>query len=542
MNELLKKYWEQIKKIWNNLERNQKIFIGSAAGIIFLSLVLLTIFASRIEYVYLFQDLKDEDAGKITKQLEDWNVKFLLEGNAVKVPVTERDRIRLRLAEENVLPKGGVIGFELFNKVKYGTTEYERKINYFRALQGELTRTIESLSQIKEARVIIPPIEKKLYLEDQEDITASVNITLKPYATLTKEQTKGIVNLVASAVPGLKKENVTLVDNQGNILSEFEDEEAEYENLTTKQLEIQRKESQKLENQVRKKLARVLGFDKVEVSVKWEMNFDRVEKKEEKYSSPGFEQLKVSDEKLRESFEGKGVKPEGPPGVEPNLPNYKAVMESEGPVKYQRSEDRTNYSLDKTFVTSSFDPEVTKIAVAVFIDGTYEIDSTGNYRFDKSGNPIYNIRTREEMRKFEDLVRAAIGEAGDDPDKKYVIKVDNIQFDRREEFIRIKAQIARKKFLEQFSIIAIFAVVFLILGIILIKEMQRRRKLREAELSRQKALERESALRALEEKSLEVQLSLEEKEKLEIKQNAEKIAKQKPALVANLIRTWLIEE
>ncbi|MDI6703071.1 MAG: flagellar basal-body MS-ring/collar protein FliF [bacterium] len=541
MPEWLSRFAEQIKGVWGGLNRAQKAILIGVTGFVFVALTVLIFYVSRPEWVILYSRLDPAEAGRITAKLADWKQPYKLEETTILVPVKDKDRIRLRLAAEELAPTGGIVTFDIFDKIKLTTTDYERRVNFLRALQGELTRTIESIEPIESARVMIVMPEKKLYLEEEEPVTASIKLKLKPYAQLTSGQVKGIVNLAASAVEGLTPENVTVVDNKGNILSDLIKQEGEMTTLTANQLELQKGEGKVLERKIRHTLGQVLGQDKVEAIVKCEMDFDRVESRAERYSMPGFEQLKVSEEKVDEHFEGKGATPGGPPGVEANIPGYKGV-EKVGPMQYDKKEERINYLADKEDIVRIRSPYVSRISVAVFIDGSYERDKEGKLKLDEEGKPIYIPRTKEEMQTFEELVWAAIGsEKGKTyKDREYIVKVKNVQFDRTEEWaqeLEEKRIVAQRRIL---SLAIIGALVFLVGIVALVRWQARKKRERLEEEARRRELEREAALRAVEEEEL-VKLPPEERERIELQQRTERIAKEKPELVADLVRTWMAE-
>lgn len=542
MGEFLSRITEQIKTIWTTLNRMQQILFIGAAVVVGFALFALIMYARRTEYVVLYSKIDEAEAGKITAKLEEWKVNYKLKESDILVPLEERDGLRLRLAKDKLAPHGGLVTFDIFDKVKITVTDYERRINYIRALQGELTRTIESIEGVEEAHILLNLPEKKLYVEEQENATASIKLTLKPFAKLESSQVRGIVSLTAAAVEGLNPENVTVVDNSGNILSDFE-EDSEKGTLAANQLELQREEARKLERKIRTVLGRVLGPDKVEVAVKWEMNFDRMEKRQEKYSMPGFEQLKVSEEIEAEKFRGEGNKPEGPPGVESNLPEYQGVVKGQWPVTFDRDERRTNYLADKDEILQIQSPAITKISVAIFIDGSYEITENGQLK-KEGGKPVYIPRTEEEMAKYEKLVRAAIGNDKNTEyeDREYIVKVENIQFDRSAEWQMEKEtqQLAKKERFVGYGVLGGIGLLILIILFSGFLAKRKRAKEKEEELVHQREMERIMAMRELKEREA-LKLSPEEQRRLDLEKEAIQKAKESPEMVANLVRVWLAE-
>jgi len=528
----------QIITFWRGLTRTQKITIASVIAVVIITLIFSIYYIGRVEYVNLYTNIDPEEAGKIIAKLDEWKQKYRLVGTTIKVPIKDRDRLRIDLAKEELAPKGGIVGYEIFDVTKLAITDYERRINFLRALQGELTRTIESMESIVDARVLLVLPKKELFIEEEKPVTASIKLTLAPLATLSIDQVKGIINLVTHAVEGLSPENVTIVDNRGNILSDIKEAvDGKLEDLAIKQLELQRAEARDLERKIRKKLARVLSPDAVEVFVKWEMNFDRIESKQEKYSMPGFEQLKVSEEAIKEELKGEVTIPGGPPGVEAQMPGYKAAISPVGPIEYKKDESRINYLADKEEIFKVRSPAISKISIAVVIDGIYERDEYGRLKLDENNKPIYRPRTEEEMKKYENLVWAAIGaEKGKIyPDREYIVQVENVQFDRTSEWIEeLRLEREEAQALIRIYIVAGILVLLLICGLIALM-IHRRRVIAREEAKRIAELE---AARRREE---EEKAALVEEGITPIEEEIRNLAKQYPQQVGQTISTWLAE-
>ena len=536
MERFFRQVIEQVKTVWGRLNPIQRgIYIGSII-LIFLCFLGIILFASRTEYVVLYADIDPIEAGRITSKLDEWKQDYKLEETTIRVPTKDKSRLRVRLASENLAPTRGLVYYDIFDKTKLAQTDYERQINYIRALQGELTRTIEGIDQVQQATVLLVMPKRRLYVDEQEDATASIKLRLKPFDSLEKGQVKGIINLTAAAVEGLNPENVTIVDSKGNILSDIiVDEEGDIGELTAKQLEIQRQEGKRLEKKIRRSLATVLGGnDRVEVIVKWEMDFDRVEEREEKYSTPGFEQLMVSQETEVEHFKGEGVRPGGPPGVEAQIPGYKGLTPGHGPVVYTKDDRRTNYLADKKEIAKVLSPFISKISVAVFIDGTYERDKEGKLKRDDEGIPIYIVRTPEEMAKYEELIRAAIGfdRKREYKEREYIVRVENIQFDRTQEWLREKEEMAWAKRRMMMNIALGVVGLLAVGGIFFFMFKGARARARREEEVHRREMERIAVLKGVEEKGKGISPEIIDLEDL----------KAKPEPTAGLVRAALGEE
>ncbi|MGM0370437.1 MAG: flagellar basal-body MS-ring/collar protein FliF, partial [Bacillota bacterium] len=210
----------QFLQLSEGLSRKAKIIIGVSTIIAFLGLLILVNWASRPDYTVLFNNLSSKDAGNIVDILEEKQTDYQLEenGSKVLVPKNKVHKLRLDLASEG-LPSGGVTGFEIFDQTQIGSTNFEQKVNYHRALSGELTRTIQQMGNVSYAKVQVTPSEDSIYKDKAKPAKASVMLRLDQYQKLETSQVRSIANLVASSVEGLDPEKVTIVDTAGNLLS-----------------------------------------------------------------------------------------------------------------------------------------------------------------------------------------------------------------------------------------------------------------------------------------------------------------------------------
>jgi flagellar M-ring protein FliF len=216
-------------------------------------------FLQKENYSLLFSGLSVEDASMIVAKLKEQKVPYRLEagGTAIYVPKERVYDVRLSLASQNALPGSGGVGLELFDKTSYGMTEFVQNINYRRAIQGELQRTINQMPEIKASRVHIALPEKSLFTEREKEPTASVFLKLKPGRMLTKDQVLGIVHLVAGSVEGLKPENVVVVDSQGKMLYKGGERESPHF-LSAQQFEMQKNLERKIEESLQSMLDKFL--------------------------------------------------------------------------------------------------------------------------------------------------------------------------------------------------------------------------------------------------------------------------------------------
>jgi len=221
----LSQFLSQIAKGFGALPPARKLTILVAAAVTLLSIGIVVFLTNQAEYRVLFSNLTSEDAGTIVAKLNEKKIPYKLSpaGDIISVPAEKVSEVRLELAASG-LPKGGGVGFEIFDTKNLGVTEFVQQLNYQRALQGELSRTINSLDEIQSSRVHIVMPKKSLFAEDQKKPTASVILKLKSGRTLQEPQIQGIAHLVASSIEGLNPQDVMIVDGSGKVLSKITDQ------------------------------------------------------------------------------------------------------------------------------------------------------------------------------------------------------------------------------------------------------------------------------------------------------------------------------
>ena len=242
------------------MDRTKKMVVGGGAGALVLVLLLLTMSgdqSSNTEYLPLYADIDMKEAGELASRLREMNQDFKIGGDGSIVLVPEKDRLTLRnaLATEG-FPKTGFIGYEVFDEIPLGMTEFLQEVKHQQALEGELSRTIIQLKQVDDVRLHVVLPKASLFTDEEKPATASIILTLRHNMKLSRGQIQGIQRLVASSVEGLDPIRITVVDNLGNMLSEEMDPLAR---VTAKQLEIQRDVEAYLEKRTQDILNRVLG-------------------------------------------------------------------------------------------------------------------------------------------------------------------------------------------------------------------------------------------------------------------------------------------
>lgn len=565
--EYLKKLLEQGKAILAKLNTTQKIIAGSIAGVLFVAFIVLFAISAEKPNIILFTDLPADELGTVTKKLDEMGYKYSTSGSStIYVDPKQREVIMTRLAQESAIPKG-IPGWKLFDMSKWTETDREIDVKFMRALRDELKRHIESLRNIEKADVEIAMTKDELFSSSNgADYTAAVTVYLAPgYDKLERKEIKGIQYLVARGVGSkLKPENVTITDDSGNILSDFDDPgdmaKEEFVLLQYRK-RIEEQERIKMLKNIRAGLERIYTPDRIQiVNLDMQFNWDKVKEHRKEYSPivmvpqdptkpyntrEVVPSITLSRKNTSENFKGHGWNPQGPAGTETNKPaGYKGADDQFS--EYNKQENIENNVVNESEKDIQNDPyDMTKVSVAIAIDGiqTLPTQSDGEYDLDPTKEPVQKALTPDEMRQAEDIVKAAIGfdEARGD-----MVSVKNIMFDRSRDWKGMREEYRRKEQIKRMMLAGLVGVFALFLGFILFgaikREVNRRRRIREEQLALEQQRMREAALRAAEDEGVEVELSLEEKARLELQENAMNLAKDRPDDVAKLLRTWLAEE
>jgi flagellar M-ring protein FliF len=353
----------------------QRLALVLVLAAVFGGLILVAQWASRPSYGVLFSNLEAADAGAVTSKLRELKMDYRLtqDGRAIEVPDDKVHDLRLSLANDG-LPRGGSVGFELFDKTNFSATDFTQHLNYRRALEGELQRTIKSLDGVVDARVHIAMPQKQLFVDREEPPTASVVLHLRPGYQVDDRQVAGIVHLVSSAVEGLKPANVTVHDGQGELLSAGGAGGASPQ-LTSNQVEVQERFERRLESELQKLADRVLGQGRTAIRVSAELNWDETETTSETFhpSGPNNGNLPLQDQETTESYAGRTVRPvRGVPGVSSNLAAPAALgPASTVPGQYSNTSTKHEYAVSKVVERRVAAPgKVRRLSIAVLLDQT----------------------------------------------------------------------------------------------------------------------------------------------------------------------------
>lgn len=408
MFEQLEKFLGDLKEIVGRLlsflspQQKRLLFIGLPVfGAI--AYVAFSVF-DRLNYGPLYTNLSPQDGAAIVKELDAQKIPYAITGggSVIEVPRGLVYPTRLKLAGKGV-PVAGGVGFEIFEKAPFGVSEFTQQVNYLRALQGELSRTINSIAAVQSSRVHLAIPSRSNFLGPEEKPSASVVIDLRPGYQLSPDQVQGIVNLVASSVPKLSAEKVTVIDSSGRPLKEISapaaSTEAEKLNLLKLKYEVD------LQRRIETMLDPVLGPGKVVVRANVAVNLQETLMTKEEFD-PDNRVVRSQ----RQSVDD-GGKSGGNPGVQANIPGGEATKTGEGGAK--RTSEAVTYEIGRT-TSKIIEPrgQIQKISVAVLVDGKYEKDK-------------YVARTAEEMEIIKGMVKRAVGfdaERGDE------IEVANVPF------------------------------------------------------------------------------------------------------------------
>lgn len=404
---------------------NQRMIIlialaGSVAG-----LVALALWTQQPDMQVLFTNLNGEDAAAIIDKLKETKVPYETTGggSTVLVPSAQVHDLRLQLATQG-LPHGGGVGYEIFDRTSIGMSEFVQKLNYRRALQGELARTIAQMPEVERARVHLAIPERRLFANEQDRARASVIVSLRNGQLLTKAQVQGVVHLVASSVEGLQARDVTVVDGHGHMLSSTATDDTA--GLTNTQLEYQRTVEKDIETRIQTMLERIVGMNKAVVRVSSVVDFRKVETTEERYDPNG--QVVRSEQRGQEKSNGVNGVSGGVPGVQSNVPPGTDLEPAQTSSSNSHTKNETvNYEISRT-VSRIVEPigTIKKLSVAVLVDGLYEAAKAGESA-DKAGDAAkkYTPRSEEDMRRIEDIVKKAMGYSAERQDQ---VQVVNVQF------------------------------------------------------------------------------------------------------------------
>jgi flagellar M-ring protein FliF len=379
--------------------------LGIMGGVVLALLAFFVFVSLRVstpDYALLYRDLSTTDAGQVAAALETAQIPYQIsqDGGSVSAPKNEVGRARMLLAEKG-LPNGGSMGYEIFDKQSgFGTTNFVQNVNQVRALEGELSRTIVSLTQVRSARVHLVLPKRELFSRESMPASASVFLSLVSSSPLSREQVVSIQSLVSSAVPQLKTSDVSVVDSNGNLLARGGEEDESL--LTQRGEEMRRNYERRVRSDIENLVGNVVGYNKVRANVTVDLKFDRVSTNQELYDPEG--QVVRSTQTVEESDSERTPASQGV-SVENNLPNIGGdLLGGDQPTQEgSRLEETTNYEISKTIRnTVSEVGQVSKLSIAVLVDGSYVTNA-------EDATKTYVPRGQQQLDQIYSLIKSAVG-------------------------------------------------------------------------------------------------------------------------------------
>ncbi len=432
----------QFRGFYTNLTPTKKVSIMAASFIVVAASLFMLFMVSGSNYAPLFTNVGSDQTSGIMGKLQAKNIPFKIEdgGKTILIPKDLVASTQMALMTEIGNTKVGSIGagLELFDKQDFGTTSYAQRINYQRALQGELVRAINTLDAVKQSKVMIALPPKKTFLEEGSQPTASVVVELNNGKSLSGEQVKGITYLVGNAVEGLEPEKVTVLDTRGKVLSRSHEPGSA---AGTELAEMKEKVQHEFEEKAESILAKAVGQGKVIVKVNADLNPRLQVTTEESVDPDKTAVLSTTGEE--ENLDGQRTNPTGIPGSRSNLPG----AGDNGQVGFNQTVKKglntTNYVVPKTVKNiKEAAGALQKISVAVLVDGNLSMKKN-----DKGEETeVYTPRSPEELAKFETLVKSAVGY---DEKRGDSVKIENMQFQKEDfaETDKMLNTLERKKLL-----------------------------------------------------------------------------------------------
>lgn len=503
----------QIAAFIRKLTLGQKVLILIVVLAAAAAVVGLVTMVNQPSYATLFTNLKPEDASKIVEKLKERKVPYTLDdgGKTIMVPKQQIYDLRLSLAGEG-LPLSSVIGYEIFDRTNLGVSDFIQKINYRRALEGELARTILQIEEVEAARVHIVVPQKALFKEDAKVATASVILKLKSAKPPKRETIQGIAHLVASSVEGLEASNVSIVDARGVLLSENVKSNS-LSALTSTQYEMQQKIESYLAQKAQMLLDGVLGSGNSVVQVNAELNFRQIERTQEQYDpeKTAVRSEQTTDEKtsVRDS-------------VQPST----------------RSNVTTNYEINKSIDHIVEDVgNIKRLSVAALINGKQQpVEKNGQKTTE------YTPRTQEEMNRLSDIIKRSVGFSDERNDQVSVVNLPFGTNEKAEDFLYKEEPLANYYDWMEKGLL----VVAMLGALIMVRSLLNRLRVQVASgsetLGDPAIASLQSRMPSIQLPELTEEVSAEALLRAEHRKRVTNYLREKPDDAARLLKVWLAEE
>lgn len=545
-----------VKAVLENIRANPRILFFVAAAAAISIVIALMFWAKEPDYRVLYSNISEEDGGAVVTQLKQMQVpyRFAEHDGSIEIPSEQIYEVRLKLAQQG-LPKGGSVGFELLDQEKFGISQFNEQVNFQRALEGELSRTIETLGPVRSARVHLAMPKPSLFLQDRKEPSASVTLNLINGRTLDSGQVSAITFMISSAVPGLSADRVTIVDQSGHMMSQNGAQATQ-----TTQLQYVRKMESDYQRRIQAILAPIVGTQNVRTQVTAQVDFTQHEQTAEQYqpnSRP--ENMAIRSRQSSNNEQGGKNAVGGVPGALSNQPPAPVSTPIEDPAAQQanrqggangnnaapaaapaptltpynkQSDETTNYEVDKTLTHIKRNTGVLeRLSVAVVV----------NYKQGKDGKPV--ALNKAQLDQINALVKEVMGfsdKRGDTLNVVNTIFIDQeeeapVPLWKQPEFIKLMLSGARYLF------VALIAWILWRKAVqpfwirhqeMLIQRLEMEKEVRQAELDEQ-VRKRQSAETAKAQQRVETEQQA---------QHLREMADQEPQVIALVIRQWLNKE
>lgn len=543
----------------NRLRANPKIPLMVAAAAAVAIVVAMVLWAKSPDYRTLYSNLSDQDGGAIVTQLTQMNVpyRFADGSGAIEVPADKVQELRLKLAQQG-LPKGGAVGFELLDQEKFGISQFSEQVNYQRALEGELARTIEALGPVKGARVHLAMPKPSLFVREQKAPSASVTVNLQPGRALDDGQISAVVHLVSSAVAGLPPGNVTVVDQGGRLLTQSG---VAGRDLNDAQLKYTADVEGRIQRRIEAILGPIVGNGNVHAQVTAKLDFANKEQTEEQYTPNGGDpsQAVLRSRQVNSSEQIGGQYPGGVPGALSNQPAPANTAPITTPANQQNGQqnqnaqgqqgtstanttttgprntthnETNNYEVDRTIRHTKMNVgDIERLSVAVVV----------NYRSLPGGKTA--ALTADQIKQIEDLTREAMGYTEKRGD---TLNVVNSPFNATDDVGGQLPFWQQQSFIDQLMSAGRWLLVLIVAWLLWRKAVRPQLVRRQEEA---KALQEAQQAKAEIEESVEVRLSKDEQNQQRrsnqrlsaevMSQRIREMSDNDPRVVALVIRQWM---
>ncbi|PHM37482.1 flagellar basal-body MS-ring/collar protein FliF [Xenorhabdus innexi] len=546
--------------IINRIKADPKVPLLVAGSAAIAIIVALFLWLRSPDYRVLYSNLSDKDGGEIVTQLTQMNVpyRFAENGSAIMIPTDKVHETRLKLAQQG-LPKGGAAGFELLDKEKFGISQFSEQVNYQRALEGELARTIESLGPVQSARVHLALPKPSLFVREQKSPSASVTVGLLQGRALDEGQINAIVHMVSSSVAGLPPSNVTIVDQAGRLLTQSD---ANGRDLNTTQLKYIQEVENRFQHRIETILAPVVGRGNVHAQVTAQVDFSRREETAEEYKpNQPPNQAAVRSKQTSATEQSGGPLVGGVPGALSNQPSAAPSAPIEKPNakngddksdkgrngnnsyermisnnRNNRHDETINYEVDRTIRHTQLQAGgVERLSVAVVV----------NYATVQGENgPETQALTPEQLSQIESLTREAMGFSTERGDSLNVV---NTPFNNTAEVIETlpfwQHPVLLEKLLELGRWLLLALVAWLLWRKMIVPQIARKRAAEKAALEAQKKQNKPATESSAEQdENMRRQLARQRVNAEIQSQRIRELAEKDPRVVALVIRQWMSNE